>query len=56
MADSMTLRDRTASITGSIDRVTGDVEATDMLSNTKTGNVMSSKSYALKCTPAQRML
>jgi len=32
-----------------------DVEATDMLSNTKTGNVMSSKSYALKCTPAQRM-
>src|SRR5215469_685613 len=44
-----------ASITGSIDRVTGDVEATDILSNTKTGNVMSSTSYALKCTPAQRM-
>jgi hypothetical protein len=44
-----------ASITGSIDRVTGDVEATDMLSNTKTGNVKSSTSYALKCTPTQRM-
>ena len=44
-----------ASITGSIDRVTGDVEATDMLSNPKTGSVMSSKSYALKCMPAQRM-
>jgi len=45
----------TASITGSIDRVTGDVEATDMLQNPKTGGVMSSKSYALKCRPAQRM-
>jgi hypothetical protein len=44
-----------ASITGSIDRVTGDVEATDMLSNTKTGIVKSSTSYALKCTPTQRM-
>jgi len=44
-----------ASITGSIDRVTGDVEATDMLSNPKTGSVMSSKSYSLKCSPAQRM-
>jgi hypothetical protein len=44
-----------ASITGSIDRVTGDVEATDMLSNTKAGNVISSTSYALKCRPTQRM-
>jgi hypothetical protein len=44
-----------ASITGSIDRVTGDVEATAMLSNTKTGNVISSTSYALKCKPTQRM-
>jgi hypothetical protein len=44
-----------ASITGSIDRVTGDVEATDILSNTKTGNVISSTSYALKCKPTQRM-
>jgi hypothetical protein len=44
-----------ASITGSIDRVTGDVEATDILSNTKTGNVKSSTSYALKCKPTQRM-
>jgi hypothetical protein len=44
-----------ASITGSIDRVTGDVEATDMLQNPKTGSVMSSKSYALKCRPAQQM-
>ena len=44
-----------ASITGSIDRVTGDVEATDLQSNTKTGNVTSSTSYALKCKPAQRM-
>jgi hypothetical protein len=44
-----------ASIAGSIDRVTGDVEATDMLQNPKTGSVMSSKSYALKCKPVQRM-
>jgi len=44
-----------ASITGTIDRVTGDVEATDMLQNPKTGTVMSSKSYALKCRPVQRM-
>ena len=44
-----------ASTTGSIDRVTGDVEATDILSNTKTGNVTPSTSYALKCRPAQQM-
>jgi hypothetical protein len=36
---------------GSIDRVTGDVEAT----TTVTGNYLMSVRYALKCRPAQRM-
>ena len=44
----------TSSISGSIDRVTGDVEATSMMTNTKK-EVLFSMSYALKCRPAQRM-
>ena len=43
------------SISGSIDRVTGDVEATWMLTDAKTGKTVASMSYALKCRPAQRM-
>jgi hypothetical protein len=44
-----------SSINGSMDRVTGDVEATSTLTNTKTDRILSSLSYALKCRPAQRM-
>jgi hypothetical protein len=40
---------------GSIDRVTGAVEATIELRNQKTGNLVSGNGYALKCRPAQRM-
>jgi len=42
------------SILGSIDRVTGAVEATSMLINAK-GEVTYSLKYSLKCRPAQRM-
>jgi hypothetical protein len=44
-----------ASIMGSIDRVTGDAEATSMVTDAKTGKIITSTSYALKCRPAQRM-
>jgi hypothetical protein len=40
---------------GSIDRVTGDVEATSMATDAKTRNILMSVSYTLKCRPAQRM-
>jgi hypothetical protein len=41
------------SITGSIDRVTGDVEATSIaMIATK---IVTSTSYSLKCRPTQRM-
>jgi hypothetical protein len=40
---------------GSIDRVTGDVEATSTATDAKTGNLLMSVRYALKCRPAQRM-
>jgi hypothetical protein len=43
------------SITGSIDRVTGDVEATDLSTDTKTHKTVSSLQYTLKCRPTQRM-
>jgi hypothetical protein len=43
------------SISGSIDRVTGDVEATSSAHDAKTGKTLTSTSYALKCRPAQRM-
>jgi hypothetical protein len=44
-----------ASITGSIDRVTGDVDATSTVSDAKTGKTIGSTNYALKCRPTQRM-
>jgi len=43
-----------SSIRGSIDRVTGDVEATSTMTDAKTYNTLYLK-YALKCRPAQRM-
>jgi hypothetical protein len=43
----------TTRISGSIDRVTGDFEATSTTMNAKTGNI--SPQYALKCKPTQRM-
>jgi len=43
-----------SSIRGSIDRVTGDVEATSTVTDAKTYNTLYLK-YALKCRPAQRM-
>jgi hypothetical protein len=43
------------SISGSIDRVTGDVEATDMSMDTTTHKTVSSLVYTLKCRPTQRM-
>jgi len=44
----------TWTVSGSIDRVTGDVEATSTMLNNKTGNLMGETRYSLKCTPAQR--
>jgi hypothetical protein len=46
---------RRTHIMGSIDCVTGDVEAISMLTEAKTGKAIASTTYALKCTPAQRM-
>jgi hypothetical protein len=43
------------SINGTIDRVTGDVEASSIQTNVKTTIVISWLSYALKCRPTQRM-
>jgi hypothetical protein len=42
-------------IEGTIDRVTGDVNATDALTNLKTSRIAYSTRYALKCRPMQRM-
>jgi hypothetical protein len=42
-------------ISGSIDRVTGDVDATSIVMNLKTRDVVSATGYALKCRPTQRM-
>jgi hypothetical protein len=44
-----------SSIRGSIDRVTGDVEATSMLTPTNPPKIITSMNYLLKCRPAQRM-
>jgi hypothetical protein len=44
-----------SSIRGGIDRVTGDVDATSMVYDTKTSKIISQDTYALKCRPAQRM-
>jgi len=43
------------SINGTIDRVTGDVEASSIQTSVKTGIIISWLNYALKCRPAQRM-
>ena len=43
------------SILGSIDRVTGDVEATQIFADTKTAKKYASTGYSLKCRPTQRM-
>jgi hypothetical protein len=44
-----------SSIIGSLDRVTGDMEATSTLSDPKTYKIISQTAYALQCRPAQRM-
>jgi hypothetical protein len=44
-----------SSIRGSIDRVTGDVEATSTLTDPKTHNTLNQTNYALQCKPTQRM-
>jgi hypothetical protein len=44
-----------SSIRGSIDRVTGDVEATSTLADPKTHNTLNQTNYALQCKPTQRM-
>ena len=40
---------------GTIDRVTGDVEATSSVYEQRTYKVITQTTWALKCTPAQRM-
>ena len=44
-----------SSISGSIDRVTGDVEATSALTDPKTNKFISQTTYTLQCRPTQRM-
>jgi hypothetical protein len=43
------------SLNGTIDRVTGEVEASEMATDAKTGNRIYLTSYSLKCRPTQRM-
>jgi hypothetical protein len=43
------------SLIGTIDRVSGDVEASEMATDAKTGKTIYSTSYSLKCRPMQRM-
>jgi hypothetical protein len=43
------------SLNGTIDRVTGEVEASEILTDAQTGKKFASTSYSLKCRPAQRM-
>ena len=43
------------SLSGSIDRVTGEVEANQSSTDAKTGKTIMSTSYSLKCRPTQRM-
>jgi len=54
-AGSDDTRGSRSSISGTIDRVTGDVEAFSSLTDAKTGKTITSTSYALKCRPTQRM-
>jgi hypothetical protein len=42
-------------IAGSIDRVTGDVDAGVTLADPKTRHIMLVTNYSLKCKPTQRM-
>jgi hypothetical protein len=42
-------------MSGSIDRVTGEVEATQNLTDATTGKSYSRTGYSLKCRPTQRM-
>jgi hypothetical protein len=42
-------------ISGSIDRVTGDVVATSSITDPKTSNSISQTDYTLQCRPTQRM-
>jgi hypothetical protein len=42
-------------IFGSMDRVTGDVEATSSITDPKTSKVISQTAYRLQCKPTQRM-
>lgn len=43
------------SLNGTIDRVTGEVEANEILTDAQTGKKFASTSYSLKCRPTQRM-
>ena len=43
------------SVNGSLDRVTGEAEATSVLRDAKTGDILLMNNLALKCRPAQRM-
>src|ERR1700730_10531810 len=43
------------SVVGSIDRVTGDLRAAEMLSDLKTHEIKSQSDYELQCKPTQRM-
>jgi hypothetical protein len=47
--------DAVASTEGTIDRITGDLEFTEMSADPKTGKIISQTNFALKCRPAQRM-
>jgi hypothetical protein len=40
---------------GTVDRITGDVEAAMEFWNQKTQKLLSARFYSLKCKPAQRM-
>jgi hypothetical protein len=42
-------------ISGSLDRVTGDVYATSIMTNTQTQKIVSATNYELQCRPVQRM-
>jgi hypothetical protein len=52
---SRTIGGVSMSTNGTIDRVTGDVQASETSVNTKTSNYVSATNYALKCRPTQRM-
>src|SRR5262249_46187913 len=43
------------SVTGSIDRVTGDLEADYITTRLKTNEIFTTQTLALKCRPTQRM-